>query len=178
LDSSTDQSDHQTSTDILSLVSEDELMDMLVAAQSSGDDELVALGQQGMTLLQEELTLAPFWCPVLLGLALSYALAALNALVNIPEYIQNIMDAYQAGTIDALECLVSIIGTVGYDIVSYLFGNAGFKFFYNLWHDLCTGPSSSASASASTSISDVQASTTQSTVSTLTTPASGCSCGH
>jgi hypothetical protein len=115
-------------------------------------------------------------CPILLAITLGFALNALKALESIPEDIQYWIDFYNEGRINALELLIEIVSCTTMDVINALYAKAGFRFFYNLWHDLCTGPSLGISAPSLTRISDLQVLVSSYTISTLKIPTNRCRC--
>ena len=115
-------------------------------------------------------------CPILLAILLGYALSALRAFVYLPEDIQRAIDSYNAGNISALDLFMAIVTTSSIAVINALYAKAGFRFFYNLYHDLCMGPSLDISVIALTSISGIRVSATPSSVSSSTILTSGCGC--
>ena len=101
---------------------------------------------------------------------------ALRALESIPGDIQYWIDSYNEGRIGPLDLLIEIVSCTTIDVINALYAKAGFRLFYNLWHDLCTGPTFSISAPALTRISGLQVSVNLSTISTLKTHRYLCGC--
>ena len=117
-----------------------------------------------------------FLCPLLLAITLWFALDALRALGSLPGDIQYWLDSYNAGNISAYDLLIELVSCTTMYVINALYAKAGFRFFYNLWYDLCTGPSLVISDYSLTSISLIQGSAISSSVSNLKILTSGCGC--
>ncbi len=115
-------------------------------------------------------------CPILLAITLGFTLRALRVLESIPEDIQYWIDSYNDGKINALELLIEIFSCTTIDIINTLYAKAGFRFFYNLWHDLCTGPSLDIYTPFFTSISGLELSLNQYNLLTFKILTDGCRC--
>ena len=117
-----------------------------------------------------------FICPLLLAITLGFALNSLRSIAYLPEDIQDAIDSYNAGYITAYDLLLKIITTTSIAVINSLYAKSGFRFFYNLYHDLCMGPSSTFSTISLTNIKGKQLQQTPSTISTSTIITNECGC--
>lgn len=117
-----------------------------------------------------------FICPLLLAITLGFALNSLRSIAYLPEDIQKAIDSYNAGYITAYDLLIKIITTTSIAVINSLYAKSGFRFFYNLYHDLCMGPSSTFSNISLTNILNKQLYQTPSIISTSTIMTNGCDC--